>query len=176
MDSFRCKLMVQNEIKKLGLTCNAIDLGMVEVMEEISSAQLEILNNNLKRSGLELLDDNKIILVEKIKAAILKMIQYADEVPKVNDSDYISKELNYCYTCLSNTFSEVKGMTIQQYIILQKIEKVKELLIYDKLTLAEIAQKLHYSSVAHLSNQFREVTGHTPTYFKAKNKVYFLIC
>jgi AraC-like DNA-binding protein len=132
----------------------------------VSKEQLEIFNNNLKKSGLELLDDKKNILGEKIKALIVEMIHYEDEVPKVNDSDYISEKLGYDYTYLSNTFSEVKGMTIQQYIILHKIERVKELLIYDELTLTEIAHKLHYSSVAHLSNQFKKGTGLTPTYFK----------
>lgn len=159
-------MLVKSELEKLGLTCVSVDLGMVDIREEISEEQLETFNNNLKRSGLELLDDKKNILVEKIKAVIIEMIHYSDEVPKVNDSDYISEKLNYDYTYLSNTFSEVKGMTIQQYIILHKIERVKELLIYDELTLTEIAYKLHYSSVAHLSNQFKKVTGLTPTYFK----------
>lgn len=166
MVSLRCKMLVKSELEKLGLTCVSVDLGMVDIREEISEEQLETFNNNLKRSGLELLDDKKNILVEKIKAVIIEMIHYSDEVPKVNDSDYISEKLNYDYTYLSNTFSEVKGMTIQQYIILHKIERVKELLIYDELTLTEIAYKLHYSSVAHLSNQFKKVTGLTPTYFK----------
>lgn len=120
----------------------------------------------MRKSGLELLDDKKNILVERIKGVIIEMIHYSDEVPKVNDSDYISDKLGYDYTYLSNTFSEVKGTTIQQYIILHKIEKVKEMLLYDELTLTEIAYKLHYSSVAHLSNQFKKVTGLTPTYFK----------
>ena len=166
MVSLRCKMVVKSELEKLGLTCVSVDLGAVEINEEISDEQLEIFNQNLKKSGLELLDDKKNILVEKIKAVIIEMIHYSDEVPNVNDSDYISQKLNYDYTYLSNTFSEVKGMTIQQYMILHKIEKVKELLIYDELTLTEIAHRLHYSSVAHLSNQFKKVTGLTPTYFK----------
>ena len=166
MVSLRCKMLVKSELEKLGLTCVSVDLGMVEIREEVSKEQLETFNKNLKKAGLELLDDKKNILVEKIKAVIIEMIHYSDEVPKVNDSDYISEKLNYDYTYLSNTFSEVKGMTIQHYIILHKIERVKELLIYDELTLTEIAYKLHYSSVAHLSNQFKKVTGLTPTYFK----------
>ncbi len=166
MVSLRCKMLVKSELEKLGLTCISVDLGMVEIREDISKELLETFNKNLKKSGLELLDDKKNILVEKIKAVIIEMIHYSDEVQKVNDSDYISEKLNYDYTYLSNTFSEVKGMTIQQYIILHKIERVKELLIYDELTLTEIAYKLHYSSVAHLSNQFKKVTGLTPTYFK----------
>jgi len=166
MVSLRCKMLVKNELEKLGLNCVAVDLGMVDIKEEISKEQLKTFSNNLRKSGLELLDDKKNILVEKIKNVIIEMIHYSDEVPKVNDSDYISEKLNYDYTYLSNTFSEVKGITIQHYIIQHKIEKVKELLIYDELSLTEIAYKLHYSSVAHLSNQFKKVTGLTPTYFK----------
>lgn len=166
MVSLRCKMLVKSELEKLGLNCISVDLGMVEIKDKITDEQLETFNKNLKKSGLELLDDKKNILVEKIKAVIIEMIHYSDEVPKVNDSDYISEKLNYDYTYLSNTFSEVKGITIQQYIIQHKIERVKELLIYDELTLTEIAYKLHYSSVAHLSNQFKKVTGLTPTYFK----------
>lgn len=171
MVSLRCKMLVKNELEKLGLTCISVDLGMVEIKEEITEEKLETFNRNLRKSGLELLDDKKNILVEKIKAVIVEMVHHSDEVPKVNDSDYISEKLNYDYTYLSNTFSDVKEMTIQQYIILHKIEKVKEMLIYDELTLTEIAHKLHYSSVAHLSNQFKKVTGLTPTYFKEFKKV-----
>lgn len=167
MVSLRCKMLVKSELEKLGLTCTSVDLGVVEIKEDISKEKLEIFNKNLKKAGLELLDDSKNILVEKIKSVIVEMIHYADEVPRVNDSDYISEKLNYDYTYLSNTFSEVKGITIQQYIILHKIEKVKELLLYDELSLTEIAYKLHYSSVAHLSNQFKKITGLTPTYFKS---------
>ncbi|MFN2374490.1 MAG: helix-turn-helix domain-containing protein [Cyclonatronaceae bacterium] len=166
MVSLRCKMLVKSELEKLGLTCISVDLGMVDIKGEISKEQLEIFNKNLAKSGLEVLDDKKNILVEKIKSVIIEMIHYYDEVSKVNDSDYISEKLNNDYTYLSNTFSEVKGITIQQYIILHKIEKVKELLMYDELTLTEIAYKLHYSSVAHLSNQFKKITGLTPTYFK----------
>lgn len=117
-------------------------------------------------SGLELLDDKKSILIERIKSVIIEMIHYSDEVPKVNYSDYISQKLDYDYTYLSNVFSEVKGTTIQQFIINHKIEKVKELLLYDELNLTEISYRLHYSSVAHLSNQFKKVTGLSPTFFK----------
>ncbi len=166
MVSLRCKMLVKSELEKLGLTCISVDLGSVEIKEDISKEQLEAFSKNLKKSGLELLDDNKKILVEKIKSVVIEMIHYSVEVPKVNDSDYISKKLGYGYTYLSNTFSEVKGMNIQQYIILHKIEKVKELLMYDEHTLTEIAYQLNYSSVAHLSNQFKKVTGLTPTYFK----------
>jgi AraC-like DNA-binding protein len=166
MVSLRCKMLVKDELEKLGIDCVSVELGMVEIQEDITDEQLETFDQNLKKAGLELLDDKKNILVEKIKRVIIEMIHYEEEVPKVNDSDYISKKLGYDYTYLSNIFSEVKGTTIQQYIILHKIEKAKELLLYDELTLTEIAHRLHYSSVAHLSNQFKKVTGLTPTYFK----------
>ncbi len=166
MVSLRCKMLVKSELEKLGIDYLSVDLGMVEIRGDITDKQREKFRKNLKKSGLELLDDKKNILVEKIKAVIVEMIHYSDELPKMNDSDYISEKLGYDYTYLSNTFSEVRGITIQQYVIMHKIEKVKELLLYDELTLTEIAYRLHYSSVAHLSNQFKKVTGLTPTYFK----------
>ena len=135
-------------------------------MEDITSEQREQLKINLQKSGLELLDDKRSILIERIKNVIVEMIHYSDEVPKVNYSDFISEKLGYDYTYLANVFSEVKGITIQQFIILNKIERVKELLLYDELSLTEISYRLHYSSVAHLSNQFKKITGLTPTYYK----------
>lgn len=171
MVSLRCKMMVKEELKKLGLHYVIVDLGMVEVLENISEVQRAQLKENLLKSGLELLDDKKNILIERIKNVITEMIHYTDELPNMNFSDYISDKLGYDYTYLANIFSEVKGMTIQQYIIINKIERVKELLIYDELTLTEISYKLHYSSVGHLSNQFKKITGLTPTYYKElKNK------
>jgi AraC-like DNA-binding protein len=166
MVSLRCKMFVKDELKRLGLSSVSLELGMIEVQDDITDQQMEALSEGLKKGGLELLDDKKNILVEKIKNVIIEMIHFTDELPKVNDSDYISEKLGYDYTYLSNTFTEVKGMTIQQYIIQHKIERVKELLMYDELTLTEIAWKLRYSSVAHLSNQFKKNTGLTPTYFK----------
>lgn len=166
MVSLRCKMIVNDELKKLGLRHAVVDLGMVEVLDEIKQDQRELLKKNLLRSGLELLDGKKSILIEKVKNVIIEMIHYADELPNVNYSDYISEKLDYDYTYLSNVFSEVKGITIQQFIILHKIEKVKELILYDELNLTEISYKLHYSSVAHLSNQFKKVTGLSPSYFK----------
>lgn len=164
-------MFVKDELQKLGLNSDSVELGMVEVEDDITDEQIEIFANNLKKSGLELLDDKRNILVEKIKNVIIEMVHFQDDMPQMNDSDYISEKLGYDYTYLSNTFSEVKGITIQQYIIKHKIERVKELLLYDELTLTEIAWKLDYSSVAHLSNQFKKVTGLTPTYFKElKNK------
>jgi AraC-like DNA-binding protein len=166
MVSLRCKMKVKEELSKLGLHYVVVDLGVVDILEDITSEQRQQLNASLLRSGLELLDDKRSILVESIKNVITEMIHYTDEVPKVNYSDYISEKVGYDYTYLANVFSEVKGITIQQYIILNKIERVKELLLYDELSLTEIAYRLHYSSVAHLSNQFKKVTGLTPTYYK----------
>lgn len=166
MVSLRCKMLVKDELNKLGINPDSVELGVVEIHDDITEEQLEIFSENLQKAGLELLDDKKNILVEKIKSVIIEMVHYSDEMPKINYSDYISEKVGYDYTYLSNTFSEVKGITIQQYIIMHKIEKVKELLLYDELTLTEIAHQLHYSSVAHLSNQFKKVTGLTPTYFK----------
>ncbi|MFC2129462.1 helix-turn-helix domain-containing protein [Bacteroidota bacterium] len=164
-------MMVKEELEKLGLKYTIVDLGMVEILEDISPIQREQLKNSLLKSGLELLDDKRSILIEKIKNVITEMIHYTEEIPKVNYSDYISEKLGYDYTYLANTFSEVKGITIQQFIIINKIEKVKELLLYNELNLTEISYKLHYSSVAHLSNQFKKVTGLSPSYYKQlKNK------
>tara|TARA_R110002012_G_scaffold250730_5_gene428670 strand:+ start:5424 stop:5963 length:540 start_codon:yes stop_codon:yes gene_type:complete len=166
MVSLRCKLQVKEELEKLGLHYVVLDLGMVDVLEDITEEQREKLKLNLLKSGLELLDDKKSILIDRIKNVIIEMIHYTDELPKVNYSDYISEKLDYDYTYLSNIFSEVKGITIQQFIIMHKIERVKELLLYDELNLTEISYKLHYSSVAHLSNQFKKVTGLSPTFFR----------
>ncbi|WP_211234635.1 helix-turn-helix domain-containing protein [Algoriphagus mannitolivorans] len=171
MVSLRCKMLVRDELLKLGIRQMIVDLGVVEILEDFSERQRALLQENLKKSGLELLDDKKSILIEKIKNVVIEMIHYTDELPNANYSDYISEKLGYNYTYLANIFSEVKGITLQQYIILHKIEKVKELLIYDELNLTEIAYKLHYSSVAHLSNQFKKITGLTPTFYKQlKNK------
>jgi AraC-like DNA-binding protein len=166
MVSERCKMMVKSELQSLGLRYVVVELGMVEVLESISEADREQFKKNLLKSGLELLDDKKSILIERIKNVITEMIHYSEKEPETNYSDYISKELRYDYTYLSNIFSEVNGITIQQFIINNKIERVKELLLYDELNLTEIAFKLHYSSVAHLSNQFKKITGLTPSFFK----------
>lgn len=170
MVSLRCKMLVKDELKKLGLKFIIVDLGTVEIMGELTDNQHDELKINLLKSGLELMDDKKSILIEKIINVIVEMIQYSDEVPKVNYSDYISEKLDYDYTYLSNIFSEVKGITIQQFIIIHKIERVKELLLYDELNLSEISYKLNYSSVAHLSNQFKKITGLTPSYYKKLKK------
>ncbi|HEX5624742.1 MAG TPA: AraC family transcriptional regulator [Saprospiraceae bacterium] len=166
MVSLRCKLMVIDELKKLNLTYKTIDLGVVEMQNDLSDEQHEQLGKALLRSGLELMDDQKTILIEKIKNVIIEMVHYSEELPKTNFSDYISEKLGYNYTYLANTFSEVKGITIEHFIIAHKIEKVKELLLYDQLNLTEISYRLNYSSVAHLSNQFKKVTGLTPSFYK----------
>ena len=153
-------------MKKLHLPFIIVELGTVEMLAAINNEQRELLKINLLAYGLELLDDKKSILIEKIKNVIIEMIHHSDELPKVNYSDYISEKLNHDYTYLANTFSEVRGITIQQFIIIHKIERVKELLLYDELNLTEIAYKLHYSSVAHLSNQFKKVTGLSPSFYK----------
>ncbi len=159
-------MAVKEELKKLGLHFIVVDLGEVEIMENISEEQREQVRLALRDSGLELMDNKKAVLIEKIKNVITEMIHHSDEVPKMNYSNYLSEKLNYDYTYLSNIFSEVKGITIQQFIIVHKIERIKELLLYDELNLTEISYKLHYSSVAHLSNQFKKVTGLTPSHFK----------
>ncbi|MBK6392011.1 MAG: helix-turn-helix transcriptional regulator [Saprospiraceae bacterium] len=166
MVSLRCKMIVQDDLKAIGIHLFKVDLGKVEILEEITSKQIELLRSKLLQQGLELLDDKKSILIDKIKNVIIEMIHYMDDLPTENYSDYISNKLNYDYTYLSNIFSEVKGITIQQFIIIHKIERVKELLLYDELNLTEISYKLNYSSVAHLSNQFKKVTGLSPTFFK----------
>jgi AraC-like DNA-binding protein len=166
MVSQRCRMKVKEELNKLGIDFLSIDLGIVELDNNLQAELYERLKQNLINSGLELIEDKKSILVERIKNVITKMIHESEELPKVNYSDYISEQLDYDYTYLSNIFTEVKGITIQQYIINNKIERVKELLLYDELNLTEISYMLQYSSVAHLSNQFRKTTGLSPSFFK----------
>lgn len=166
MVSLRCKMIVKSELQNLGLHFHIVELGEVEIREELSSKQKRELNAALKKFGLELLEDKKGMLIEKIKNIIIEMIHYSDELPSHNFSNYLSEKLNYDYNYLSNLFSEVKGTTIEHYIISHKIERAKELLMYNELSLTEIADKLHYSSVSHLSNQFKKVTGLTPSFFK----------
>jgi AraC-like DNA-binding protein len=163
-------MMVKEELTKLGLHYVNVELGVVDILENITQAQHETLKQNLAMSGLELLDDKKSVLIERIKNVIVEMVHYSDELPKVNYSEYISKKLNYDYTYLSNLFSEVKGITIQHFIILHKIERVKELLLYKELNLTEISYLMQYSSVAHLSNQFKKVTGLSPSFYKMMSK------
>jgi AraC-like DNA-binding protein len=166
MVSIRCKIIVRQELENLGLHHTIIELGEVQIEEDISTEIKKKLSSALLKSGLELMDDKKAILIEKIKNVVVEMIHYSDDLPKTNFSDFLSKKLNYEYNYLSTLFSEVKGTTIEHFIISHKIERAKELLIYNEHSLTEIAHLLHYSSVAHLSNQFKKVTGLTPTFFK----------
>jgi AraC-like DNA-binding protein len=171
MVSNRCKMVVKSELQKHGLHFTTVQLGEVEVMEPITKELYDTLNAGLKKTGLELMDDKNSILVERIKTLIIELVHYTNEQIKINLSDYISDKLSHNYTYLSNLFSEVKGTTIEQYFLSHKIEKVKELLAYDEYNLTEIAYRMHYSSVAHLSNQFKKMTGLTPSHFKnLKNK------
>ena len=162
----RCKIMVKEALKKLGLHYIMVDLGEVEIMENLSVEKREQLKSALVNAGLELMDDRRSVLIEKIKNVIVEMVHYTDELPKTNFSDFISKKLAHDYTYLANLFSEVQGTTIEQFIILHKTERIKELIIYGELNITEIANKMNYSSVAHLSTQFKKVTGLSPTHFK----------
>ena len=166
MVSNRCKMAVKEILKKLGLHFIVVELGEVEVMENLSAEQREDLKSGLLDAGLELMDDKRAVLIEKIKNAIIEMVHYSEEPIKVNFSDYLSEKLKHDYTYLANLFSEVQGTTIEHFIINHKIERIKELIIYDELTISEIAWKMNYSSVAHLSNQFKKVTGLSPSHFK----------
>ena len=166
MVSARCKMAVKEELKKLELHFIVVDLGEVEIMEKITTEQREALKSGLLNSGLELMDDKRSVLIERIKNVIVEMVHYTDEVIKINFSHYLSEKLNHDYTYLANLFSEVQGTTIEQFIISHKIERIKELIIYGELNITEIAWKMNYSSVAHLSNQFKKVTGLSPSHFK----------
>lgn len=166
MVCIRCKMVVKQELKKLGLHYVVVELGEVEILEDISASQKDEFRTALLRFGLELMDNKKSILIEKIKNVIVELIHHTEAPLKTNFSDHLSERLNHDYTYLANLFSEVEGITIEHYIITHKIERVKELLVYDELSLKEISYKLHYSSIAHLSNQFKKITGLTPSHFK----------
>ncbi|MCK3684947.1 helix-turn-helix domain-containing protein [Maribellus sp. YY47] len=171
MVCIRCQMVVKAELEKLDLQYVYVKIGEADIIGYVSQEQLENLKVDLKKAGLVLMDNKKSVLVEKIKSAIIELVHYTDDQIKVNLSDYLSEKLNYDYTYLANLFSEVKGITIEKFYLTHKIERVKELIVYDELNLSEIAFKMHYSSVAHLSNQFKKYTGLTPTHFKKlKNK------
>ena len=162
----RCKMVVKEQLTKLGLHFDIVDMGVVDVVEDLSDKQREQIKSALLEYGLELMDDKRAILIERIKKVVIEMVHYTDELPKTNFSDYLSQKLNYDYTYLANIFSESQDFTIDNFVISHKIERVKELLVYDELNITEIAWKMHYSSVAHLSNQFKKMTGLTPSQFK----------
>ena len=171
MVSNRCKMAVKEALKSLGLHFVLVDLGEIDIMENISAEQKQKLQELLNVSGLELMDDKKAVLIEKIKNVIIDIVHYSSELPSINFSDYISEKLNLDYTYLSNIFSEVQGTTIQQFLIVHKIERVKELLMYNEMNLTEISYQMQYSSVAHLSNQFKKITGLSASEFqKLKHK------
>ena len=162
----RCIMVVQNELEKLGLDAKNIKLGEVILSKEITSLEKENLSKTLEPLGFEVIDDKKGRIIEKIKNTIIDLVHHQDNDVKINLSDVLSDKLHHDYNYLSNLFSEVEGTTIEKYFIAQKVEKVKELLVYDELSLSEIANRLNYSSVAYLSNQFKKVTGLTPSHFK----------
>ncbi len=166
MVCIRCQMAVKSELDKLGLHHTKVEIGETEIMEDLTPMQMDNLRSSLKNIGLELLDDKKNIMVERIKTIIIELVHYNEDQIKTNLSDYLSEKLNHNYTYLSNLFSEVKGSTIEKFYLSNKIERVKELLVYGELNLSEIAWKMHYSSVAHLSNQFKKMTGLTPSHFK----------
>jgi len=164
----RCIMVVTSIFEKNGIKPSLVDLGEVTVeTDEVSANQLSGIKRDLKNVGFEIIDDKKSKIIEKIKNSIVELVHHTDEGLKINLSEYLSKKVSYDYTYLSNLFSEIESTTIEKYFVSQKIERVKELLVYDELTLSEIAHKLNYSSVAYLSSQFKKVTGLTPSYFKS---------
>ena len=166
MVCIRCKMAVKAALESLNIDFKSLELGEVETVREVSHEQLRQLDACLKKSDLELIESRKNILVEKIKTAIIELVHYSDEQIKVNLSDFLSQKLNYDYTYLSNLFSEVQGISIEKFFITHKIERVKELLVYNEYNIKEISFMTRYSSVAHLSNQFKKVTGIPPSQFK----------
>jgi AraC-like DNA-binding protein len=160
-------MVVKEELTKLGLPFNSVDLGQVELMGNISDEQINQFRSALLKYGLELMDDKKSVLIQKIKNVIIEVVHYSEEPLPIKFSEFLSQKLNHDYTYLANLFSEVQGTTIEKFFIAHKIERVKELLVYDEITLTEIAYRMHYSSLAHLSTQFKKVTGLTPSHFKA---------
>jgi len=170
MESSRCITLVRTELDNLGILYKTVELGQAELKRNITKDKLKMLDFSLRKAGLELMNDKRKCIVEKIKAAVNEMIYYSDDFPKQIISEFISKRVNYDYTYLSNLFSDDQGVTIEKYIITQKIERVKELLVYEEISLNDIAFKLQYSSVAHLSNQFKKITGLAPSFYRINRK------
>ncbi len=162
----RCILVVQNELDKLGIAANNIKLGEITLEKDLTTAEREALENVLDPLGFQVIDDKKSRMIEKIKNVIIDLVHHQDNDAKTNLSDVLSDALHHDYNYLSNLFSDIEGTTIEKYFIAQKVEKIKELLVYDELSLSEIADRMNYSSVAYLSNQFKKVTGLTPSHFK----------
>lgn len=170
MVCLRCKMLVKAELEKLKLPYTYLELGEVHLAKTITPNKRKQLAEILHQSGLELINDKKTILIEKIKNIVIELVHYSDDLPTVKYSIFISEKLNKDYHFLSELFSKNTGMTIEHFIIVNKIEKAKELIMYEDLNLSEIAFKLHYSSVAHLSHQFKKITGLTPSFFKNMQK------
>jgi len=166
MVSHRCKMVVKEVLDRLALPVLNVDLGVVEIEGEISEEKLKQLKSQLHDLGFELLEDKHAVLIHKIKNAIMDKIYQSDEITKVNFSDYLSKTLNHDYTYLANLFKKEEGITIEQFVINHKVEQVKELLLSDEINITEIAYRMNYSSVAHLSAQFKKMTGLSPSGFK----------
>lgn len=165
----RCQMVVRSKLEKLGLQYSYVKIGEAKIVGDMPPKLEEVLKEELKEVGLFLIDNKRAILVERIKNIIIELVHYTDEELKVNLSDYLSDKLNYNYTYLANVFSEENSVSIERFYLNHKIEMVKELIIYDELNLSEIAWKMNYSSVAHLSNQFKKYTGLTPTQFRNLN-------
>lgn len=162
----RCILVVQNELDKLGIEATNIKLGEITLKKDLTTKEREELENVLDPLGFQVIDDKKSRMIEKIKNVIIDLVHHQDNDAKTNLSDVLSDALHHNYNYLSNLFSDIEGTTIEKYFIAQKVEKIKELLVYDELSLSEIADRMNYSSVAYLSNQFKKVTGLTPSHFK----------
>lgn len=173
MISDRCKVLVQEELEGLGLTDISVKIGEVEIHDKMTLEQYDAFCYNIQKYGLMVIEDKKAILIERIKYTILQLIHSSEEIPKTRYSSYLSQALGHDYTYMANLFSTMEGMTIEQYIIANKIERVKELILHDELTLTEIAYRLRYSSVAHLSNQFKKITGLTPSFFKSSRRPHY---
>ena len=166
MVCIRCKMMVKAELGKLDIAYKSVELGEVQLITPISEDTKQMLSIALHKFGLELMYDKKAIMIEKIINIVIEMVHYSDELPQMNFSTLLCEKMGRDYHKMSEIFSKTKGMTIEHFIIIHKVEKVKELIIYDELSLSEIAYSLNYSSVSHLSNQFKKITGYSPTYFK----------
>ncbi len=163
----RCIMVVKAQLENLGLQPQSVNLGEVEIEADLSKDELAELDTALKSLGFEIIDNKKSKTIEKIKNTIVTLVHHTDHDIKTNLSSFITSQIHQDYHYLSNLFSEVEGTTIEKYFITQRIEKVKELIVYDELSLSEIADQLGYSSVAYLSNQFKKITGFTPSYFKS---------
>lgn len=170
MVSLRCKMMVKSELEKLDITYKCIELGEAKLYKTLSITERQLLKEALHKSGLELMDDKKAILIEQIINIIVEMVHYSDELPEVSFSILLSEKMQQDYHKMAEIFSKTKGITIEHFIIIHKVEKIKELIIYDELNLTEISYKMHYSSLAHLSKQFKQITGLTPSFFKSLSK------